>query len=542
MPLKIGRNQPCPCGSGKKYKKCHGKTSNLQPKPVVLQEQVQRRYDQFLAKEQMRKEQQGLGRPILSAKLNDRQVIVVGGTIFHSTKWKTFPDFLSDYLKHLLTPAWGNAEIAKPLAERHQIMQWYDAYCCYQARSILKPGDIFEGEITGLIACYLGLAYSLYLLQHNVELQTRLLRRLVDPGNFQGAYYELIVANTLLRAGFKLTLEDETDGVSKHCEFAAVSQITGRKFWVEAKMRSVVGLLGRTQVDGTNDPNPISHLNTHLNLALAKPADDTRLIFVDLNCEEENKEQDKPVWFDKAVRALERYEKRHANAKAYVIVTNLPFHRMLDERVPIAALPFGLNMPDFNRPGRYRLSVAWRLKQQHIDAYKICESLERYTNLPATFDGSLPSETFGRDKSRVVIGESYVLDDEKGGVVGTVTGALVLEDEREAVITFSATDGKTYMHRMPLSEDALNDYKAHPETYFGRIQSSGRTYKTVYELFEFLMETYTKSTREFLLTEVQKIPEPGGFDHMTNEELSAIFCERMAGAMDRSSLRSEGTA
>ena len=24
---KIGRNEPCPCGSGKKYKKCHGALS-----------------------------------------------------------------------------------------------------------------------------------------------------------------------------------------------------------------------------------------------------------------------------------------------------------------------------------------------------------------------------------------------------------------------------------------------------------------------------------------------------------------------------------
>jgi preprotein translocase subunit SecA len=23
--VKIGRNDPCPCGSGKKYKQCHGK-------------------------------------------------------------------------------------------------------------------------------------------------------------------------------------------------------------------------------------------------------------------------------------------------------------------------------------------------------------------------------------------------------------------------------------------------------------------------------------------------------------------------------------
>jgi Predicted metal-binding protein related to the C-terminal domain of SecA len=24
---KVGRNEPCPCGSGKKYKQCHGKLS-----------------------------------------------------------------------------------------------------------------------------------------------------------------------------------------------------------------------------------------------------------------------------------------------------------------------------------------------------------------------------------------------------------------------------------------------------------------------------------------------------------------------------------
>jgi uncharacterized protein YecA (UPF0149 family) len=24
-PAKVGRNDPCPCGSGKKYKKCHGR-------------------------------------------------------------------------------------------------------------------------------------------------------------------------------------------------------------------------------------------------------------------------------------------------------------------------------------------------------------------------------------------------------------------------------------------------------------------------------------------------------------------------------------
>ena len=27
---KIGRNDPCPCGSGKKYKNCHGKNMNME--------------------------------------------------------------------------------------------------------------------------------------------------------------------------------------------------------------------------------------------------------------------------------------------------------------------------------------------------------------------------------------------------------------------------------------------------------------------------------------------------------------------------------
>jgi hypothetical protein len=40
-------------------------------------------------------------------------------------------------------------------------------------------------EVTGLVACYLGLAYGLYLLDRNVELQDRLIRRLKDPPTFR---------------------------------------------------------------------------------------------------------------------------------------------------------------------------------------------------------------------------------------------------------------------------------------------------------------------------------------------------------------------
>ncbi len=181
------------------------------------------------ADELIRQQQQGLGRPIIATKFKDRQIVAVGNTIYHSPSWKTFPDFLSDYLKMTLGHEWGNNEIAKPLLERHPIMYWYDEYCRYQKKYMEIPGEIKSTPAVGVVYCYLGLAYNLYLLKHNVELQERFIKRLKNIGNFQGAYYELIVANCLIRAGFELTLEDETDESSKHCEFAAISKGTSKK-------------------------------------------------------------------------------------------------------------------------------------------------------------------------------------------------------------------------------------------------------------------------------------------------------------------------
>lgn len=178
--------------------------------------QIQQILERHRAVERIRQNQQGLGRPIISGNLHGHQIVAVRNTVHWSPTWKTFPDFLADYIKRVLGADWGNAEIAKPFEQRHPLLRWYDTYCRYQQATIVKPGEINDAPITGIVACYLGLAYSLYLLDHNVELQDRLVQRLKDAGQFQGAYYELMVANILVRAGFTLTLEDETDGASAH--------------------------------------------------------------------------------------------------------------------------------------------------------------------------------------------------------------------------------------------------------------------------------------------------------------------------------------
>lgn len=522
---KIGRNQPCHCGSGLKFKKCHGRLDGG-PAPIDFKHVLAT----HAAEERIRELQQGLGRPVIGAKVKDFQLVAVGNTVHWSKSWKTVPDFLGDYIKKKIGPAWGNAEIAKPLAERHPLMQWYDAFCRYQKRVITKPGEVHSSEITGVVACYLGVAYALYLLDHNVELQARLLSRLRDPGNFQGAYYELIVASILIRAGFTLTLEDETDPTKKHCEFAAVSK-TGKRYWVEAKMRSVKGMLGRTALDGGSDKKPLARLIRHLNGALAKPANNERLIFIDLNLGPEYGSDGTPTWLGPAMKRLEKYERDElqAGVTAYVFVTNMAFHRQLDVVPRISASPFGLGLPDFNRPGLKRVTDAYRQKQKYIDAHRIGESIERYLKFPSTFDGGLPSEAYGLPTPRVKIGETYEFD---GIGVATVTSATVNEKRKVAYIAVSCADGKSRILNQPMSDEALMEYSEFREAYFGRVALGSKNLKNEFELFEWFMVANENMPRDKMIAWFSPARNlTAELEKLSDEELRMAYCEGLIAAM-----------
>jgi hypothetical protein len=532
---RIGRNQICPCGSGRKYKRCHGGISDQNASYKTTSGDPRTILDKLEAAEHIRRNQQGLGRPVIAAKVGPVQMVAVGATIYWSDKWKTFPDFLSDYLKRLLGSEWGNEELAKPLEQRHPILQWYDSYCRYQQATIQREGEVATVTITGVVACYLGLAYSLYLLQHNVEIQNRLVARLKHPGQFQGAYYELIIANILLRSGFKLTLEDEADGNAKHCEFAAISTTTGQRYWVEAKMKGVVGLLGKTAGDGSADPNPISSLVPHLNQALAKPAADKRLIFIDLNAEVDRVKQDKPAWVERAAKRLELYEMRELSSgvEAYLFVTNMAYHRQLDVAPIVAALPYGLGIPDLNKPGLKRLSQAYLEKQKHIDAHRIGEAFTKYMQLPQTFDGTLPTEAFGENNRRIIIGETYHFDDGKGGtIVGTVTTAAVSQVDSNMMIGIRTPTGEGGILTRTMTSAEIEDYRSNPEAYFGKLLPVGGNATTPFELHEWFTEAYKGLPRETLLERLAGSPEFERLKSTSNDELLAVYCEGLVASAD----------
>lgn len=334
------------------------------------------------------------------------------------------------------------------------------------------------------------------------------------------------MANCLIRAGFKLELEDEDDTTMKHCEFSAVSQKTGKKYWVEAKMRSVIGILGKTQKNGTNKKDPTCMLSKHLKNALKKPAEDERMIFVDVNTSPEL--NSKPSWIERAGQKMEMKENDlEPGQSAYVFVTNMCFHWDLDSgQSGHAILAHGLGIKDFANVGYFRLSEAYKKKQYHIDAYNVTDNFKDYPKVPSTFNGSLPSETFGANPQPLKIGETYFFNDiGKNGLVATITSATV--DERKK-IAYIGTDKGSLLSRL-MSEDELTDYKNHPDTFFGVVHKQGKNVKDKYEFFENLVDIHMDYDRKNILKRIEKWDDASDLIKLDHEDLVIEYCERLVG-------------
>lgn len=485
------------------------------------------------ADELIRQNQQGLGKPIIAVKHKDHQIVAVKNRLHFSKSWKTFPDFLMFYIKEVLGSEWGSIEIAKPESERHQIIQWYQRFCLYQKESNAPDGEVRSTEVNGLVSCYLGLAYNLYLLAHNVELQTILVARLKDRSNFQGAFYELMVAGALIRAGYELILEDETDRKTKHCEFAAIHKASGKRYSVEAKMRSVNGLLGKTEKDGSNDQKPLSKIITHLHGALKKPSEAERLVFIDINApmDANISEENRPEILDAATKKIIDYENnpQAPNAEAFVFITNNAMHRHLYERPVSAVSPIGFRIAGFNRPGHYSFAEKYALDQKYQLLFDIADALGKIGSFPSTFDGSLPSDNTPGEPERLQVGQTYNFTDAiPGGLIGTVRSAAVMESTKTAHIVVNTPDGQGHLLTEQMSDAAFADYLENKEAYFGEIQNVSTTSKTPYEFFCRMMEIYADYDRTQLAIQMSMKPDDARIAGMSDQQLREHICEQMA--------------
>lgn len=505
---KIGRNSPCPCGSGTKYKKCHGNMSEKPTGPHL--DKIREILASHEAKEACRINQQGQGKPIISAEMNGTRFTAVGSRLHYSRTHKTFVDFLGDYIRSVLGADWGNSEIAKPLEQRHQILRWYNDICLLQQENMKRPrGELQEFPANGLTQCYYGLAYNLYLLQHNAELQNYLVNRLKNPDSFYAAYYETYVSAWFILAGFELRIENEADSTKTHPEFIATRG--SETYSVEAKSRK----------EGKDH----FQVGNQIYKALCKESQHPRVVFIDMNVGKDANLETLRDEVMTVVRDKEKGMRIHGNPAppAYIFITNQPLHLAPNEvRLPRFCLSTGFKIPDYSFGSQFSsLTSAYKAKQRHSAMFDVQAAFSRYS-IPSTFDGEIPEFAFGKATRRFVIGDSVEVSD---GIRLKIQSGIVNEQEKRAYLILAGSHGGSHIYTSDLTEEELSAYRAHPETFFGRVVSVSKSIDDPLALFEFFVEGYRTTPREKLLEFMSKAPDIEKYKELPAEDLLYVYAE-----------------
>lgn len=513
---KVGRNDPCPCGSGKKYKKCHRDGLDENPDHKIVFERME-------AKRLQLEKQQGLGRPILSILHNGYRFVSIGSELHYSKSWLTFHDFLFYYIKKVLGPEWGKAELLKPEQDRHPIMRWM-----HLAHEHLKAHEdptkkVRSAPMNGAAFALINLSYNLYLLGHNAELRDRLVERLRRKDGFEATLYETFVVTIFINAGYKIELENEDDPSRHHEEFVATDPISGKKFSVEAKHR----MAGKDHVA----------IRNQLHAALKKNLRYERVVFIDVNIPKFTMEKIEGV-----IKEMDAAEKsltiNSAPAPAaYVFVTNHSFAYDLSgtshER---AGFAHGFKIDDFKiRTPHTSIREAIEARDRHKEMDRLARSIKEHATIPSTFDGEIPFFAFNDEarERRLLIGNKYLVPTKEGSQeVGILETASVVASEKLVYGSYLLQSGQRIICTVPISDEEIEAHHEHPDTFFGVPRQTTRKAETPIELYDFFYETYQKTPKEKLLEFMKEWQDFEKMKTFSREELAKIFCERTVyGAM-----------
>jgi len=535
---------PCPCGSGTKFKRCCGDPRNAAPVRGTLPDfrgiELGRRRAEAVRTRRL--QQQGLGRPILSVEAHGSRVVVVGNRRYNSSKWVTFHDFLRDYFLGSLGADWSNAEQAKPLEERHQILRWY-AQAAADARALVNPDGVTSGPMTGAIQAFLNLAYNIYLIAHHGDGQAMAdiyLRRLRSTrhDDFIGALFETYAAAAFLKAGFSLNYEETKARATSSVEFVATWPATADKFSVEVKSRVHTAEAGGA-AELVDEVRRL-RVGAKLAKALGKAAAHTRVVMIEINVPDQLKAAGTldgwPAAALKQVRDNE--DAKGADGEplppAYVFVTNHAFHNDLTGvGGNIQALAVGFRMPDFGPDVRYKgYAGVMAARDSHAPMTALIDSMKTHYEIPATFDGELPS-TFskGSDAVRLKFGERYLIPDADGATnVGRFYDATVNPTTGEVLGAYEFEDGRHVIARNTLGAEELAEYRRYPDTFFGEVLKPGGKCDTLVEFCDFLFETYKHTPRDKLL---EFMANASDFEHLRTlgqRDLAIAYADRMGNA------------
>ena len=337
--------------------------------------------------------QQGFGKSIESWISNGYRYIIVNGEIFEITDNQTFHDFLFYFFECKFDKKW----LKDPKNASHPLSAWYHIKNKFTCQQQVNSKGFYKVSSVGAVAALLRLSYNLYLLAHNVELQSRLITRLKQIEQFQGAYYETYVVSYLIYSGFEIAIEDEKNGSTKHHDYIATIKETGVKYAVEVKMCSRKNILG-----ALHGNESFKTVGDQLYKALLKPTEKKRIVFIEMNTDNKN-------WYNEVCEILNQKEqsltiKGKPAPKAYLFLTNINYHYHLndtDYRIDNIFTAFKFN--DFHKNFQNGKDIL-NFELKHIDCLELFCDIQNF-EIPSTFNGENSNIEFASNKVNGVINE-----------------------------------------------------------------------------------------------------------------------------------------
>jgi len=503
---KIARSAPCPCGSGKKFKHCHGAMRQRANVPDNMQQQVADMFRKMQAKEMVRKRQQGHGKPVMSATVNGTRVVFVGSTARSSRSWNFFNDFLLDYLKDTLGREWGME--AQATGVPHPVFRWLAKLGIIQR----EVGDSTKGvKATGVLSCIFDFAYALYLMEHNDRIPKGFVARLRIPQHFDAALYETIVAAAFALSGAKIEdAQSKLDG-KKNPEFWATAA-SGKRYAVEAKRK----MAWKNPYD-LHGETFRTELRSWIRNMLYK-ASEKRLpnavYWFELSIGIAIDSSELPVLHELIrtyVREAESMtigkETKDAPVPAYVFVTNHA-HFANDEIQNPGHLcileGFGIN--DLQTENPIELEVAMEQRDRHRDIIWVYERFIEMTHVRPTFDGT-PSELF-ESEGLPQIGDTIPFSRPDGSkAVGKIRDVASMGNEVILAIDDDTTQSRNIL-RVPITDEEAKAVSIYGNAIFGKPEGPSKNYDgDILGLYDRFLEIYADYPRRSLLREIEGHPQ-----------------------------------
>src|ERR1700674_515457 len=284
-------------------------------------------------------------RPQIQANFQGKKFRAVRNSLHIRPAEETFFDFQINVLLWALGEPWFNAEMAKPLENRHIILRWRHERN-ELLRSNRRPGDDpsqpVSAPLTGNVRALQVLADDIYQLEHALKTPRKVVARLRDQRQFQGARYEIAVASILARCGFVINFID--DDTKRNPEFFAEKGV--ERIAVEAKSRHRPGVLEepRRAVQGVG-PTSAKIREHYLNALQQNPGGTPFLIFIDVNLPLTPKVPplDKP-WVKEAMKCFEdrRQEGSLTDPDTALLLTTFGWHYSRETGSPPGEIVYAL--------------------------------------------------------------------------------------------------------------------------------------------------------------------------------------------------------